>query len=487
LQLHTTDLKPGDVLGRYQLLLPIAESGKSQIWAARQRGHGGFQKVVAVKTIPRSAEDASNLEAMLFDEASLASLVRHPNVAETLDLGEREDGTLYLVTEWVNGESLDNILRASRSVGGIPMAIAVHLIIEACKGLHAAHVTCNAKGDPLGIVHRAVSLQNMLVTYSGAVKLIDFSVAKATQHIPQTRATGQAPGKLNYVPPEQVHGDKLDARTDVFAMGIVLYRITAGAHPFQSGNNAAKLVNVLSRRAVPPSAVVANYPKTLEAVVMKALARDRDQRFESARAMVLALQQSLPAIVQANSEKNTEVFMQRLFAKRIVERQEALLDALLVAEGTAQMLALGRDGTKEVCTVSSMSAVSVETGEGPDLVTDRPPTIVSLVPNRGKRRIAFVAMAAGIAGAIGASAFRQAPGSAPVAAAMVVPVWSPPAVSPRPPVVVQEQPAPVDQTQSPVGAASVAALASAEAALPGAAPTKKRGSVNVPKQEIDRR
>src|SRR5262249_13230853 len=160
------------------------------VWAARQSGTRGFQKLVAVKTILPSADDGHNLEAMLFEEASLASLVRHPNVAETLDLGEREDGTLYLVMEWVYGEPLDAILQAARGVGGIPIAIAVNMIMQACKGLHAAHTTCDAKGAPLGIVHRDISPQNLLVTYSGMVKLVDFGVAKATQQMSQPTALG---------------------------------------------------------------------------------------------------------------------------------------------------------------------------------------------------------------------------------------------------------------------------------------------------------
>src|SRR5258708_28206937 len=122
--------------------MPIAKGGMGEVWAARLSGTRGFQKMVAVKTILPSNEDGQHLEAMLFEEASLASLVRHPNVAETLDLGEREDGTLYLVMEWVDGEPLDQILRSARGGGGIPIAIAVNIIIQAGTGLHAAHTTC---------------------------------------------------------------------------------------------------------------------------------------------------------------------------------------------------------------------------------------------------------------------------------------------------------------------------------------------------------
>ncbi len=397
------ELKPGDVLGRYQLLMPIAKGGMGQVWAARQSGTRGFQKMVAVKTILPSHEDGQHLEAMLFEEASLASLVRHPNVAETLDLGEREDGTLYLVMEWVDGEPLDQILRTARSIGGVPIAIAVHLITQACKGLHAAHVACNSKGEPLGIVHRDISPQNLLVTYSGVVKLIDFGVAKATQQMSPPTATGEVKGKFAYMSPEQVHGEKLDARADVFAMGIVLYRLTTGMHPFKSDNPAATLRNILSSGPARPSDLVPLYPKALEDVVMKALARDRNDRFVSAHEMMLALEQALPREVQINSDKNTEVFLQRLFAKRIAERSDTLKSALLAADGSIAISTVDQAGTKQVHSQSTMRAVSVENGEPRLEVPDREPIIVSLAPRRRKSRVALAAIAACLVGAVGAS------------------------------------------------------------------------------------
>src|SRR5215471_2573132 len=153
-----------------------------QVWAARLTGTRGFQKLVAIKTILPSDGDLQQLELMLFEEASLASRIKHPNVAETLDLGE-QNGTLYLVMEWVNGEALDYILRAGREHGGMPIPVAVHLLEQACRGLHAAHEARDERGELLHIVHRDVSPQNLLVTYAGAIKLIDFGVAKATHKV----------------------------------------------------------------------------------------------------------------------------------------------------------------------------------------------------------------------------------------------------------------------------------------------------------------
>jgi len=363
LSLSTKELKLGDVLGRYQLLMPIAKGGMGQVWAARLSGTRGFQKMVAVKTILPSNEDAGQLEAMLFEEASLASLIRHPNVAETLDLGE-QNGALYLVMEWVNGEPLDFILRTARTVGGMPLPIAVHLIIQACKGLHAAHEARNAKGEPLGIVHRDISPQNLLVTYSGVVKLVDFGVAKATHQMTQPTALGQVKGKFAYMSPEQVHGEKLDARADVFAMGIVLYRVTTGKHPFKSDNPAATIRNILTTPPTLPSDVVPDYPKALEDVVMKALCKDKAGRFASAHEMMLALEQALPAAMRAHSDKNTEVFLHRLFEKRIAERNNALQGALDAADAGSVKTRI-KNPTRFPRSHSTMRAVSVDTLDTP--------------------------------------------------------------------------------------------------------------------------
>ena len=156
----------GNTLGRYELLLPIAQGGMAQVWAARLRGTRGFQKLVAVKTILAGAIDNTRLEQMFLEEAQLASQIHHPNVVETLELGEHE-GTLYLVMEWVDGEPLTQLLTQAHEHGGLPLPIAVNLIGQVCQGLQAAHGLCDEGGNLLGVVHRDVSPQNVLVTLSG--------------------------------------------------------------------------------------------------------------------------------------------------------------------------------------------------------------------------------------------------------------------------------------------------------------------------------
>ncbi len=358
---NSKELRPGDRLGRYQLLLPIARGGMGQVWAARRVGSRGAEGLVAIKTLLPTHEDSEQLQAMLRSEARLASQIRHPNVAETLELGEHE-GTFYLAIEWVEGEPLEQILRAARSMGGIPIPVAVHLIVQGLRGLHAAHEAHDDKGQLLGLVHRDISPQNLLVTYAGKVKLVDFGVAKATHRMSQPTAFGEVKGKFAYMAPEQVQGERLDARADVFAMGIVLYRITTGKHPFKSDNPAATIRNILSDGTTLPSALVPGYPPALEQVVLKALARDRQERFASAREMMEALETALPPAERAQGERETEPLLRRLFESRIAERAIALNAAIRRADGDVAALEL--IDPRYPMSHPSMRAVALRTSEG---------------------------------------------------------------------------------------------------------------------------
>src|SRR5687767_12981590 len=175
----THTLAPGIALGRYELLLPIAQGGMATVWVARQKGSRGFSRTVAVKTMLPNLSDDPQFEQMFLDEAALAARIHHPNVAEILDLGE-QDEILYLVMEWVDGEALSVLHKgAKKNDTHMPQRIALRMIAQACAGLHAAHELKDENEQLLGLVHRDVSPQNILVTYDGIVKLVDFGVAKA--------------------------------------------------------------------------------------------------------------------------------------------------------------------------------------------------------------------------------------------------------------------------------------------------------------------
>jgi len=239
-------LSSGSALGRYELLLPIAKGGMAEVWAARLHGTRGFQKVVAIKTILPGAIDDARMEEMFLVEAELASKIHHPNVVGTIDLGEHE-GVLYLVMEWVDGESLNVLMTKAASQGGVPLAIGVNLIGQACQGLFAAHNLRDDEGALLGVVHRDVSPHNLLVTFTGTAKVVDFGIAKATSLASSTEV-GEVKGKFAYMAPEQIRAQPVDARTDLFALGILLYQITTGRHPFRGENPGETLQNICAER-----------------------------------------------------------------------------------------------------------------------------------------------------------------------------------------------------------------------------------------------
>src|SRR5262245_32976362 len=318
----------GQVLGRYELLLPIAQGGMASVWAARLKGSRGFQKMVAIKTMLPGLVDDPEFERMFLDEASLASQVHHPHVIEIHDLGEAER-VLYIVMEWIDGEPLSVILKYAASRGGIPLPIAVHMAIQACRGLHAAHELRDDSGSIVGLVHRDVSPQNVLVTYDGVVKVVDFGVAKATNRASGETRAGQLKGKIAYMAPEQLRGDRIDRRADVFAMGILLYMMSTGRHPFRGDDEPYTIKQISSDEpAVPPTTLIANYPPALEQVVMQALAKDPAKRYPTANDVVVALSRAMPP----STDEEVAAFLRALLPDRLEKRKLTIKSALDAAD-----------------------------------------------------------------------------------------------------------------------------------------------------------
>jgi serine/threonine-protein kinase len=327
-QFHT-----GKMLGPYELLVPLAQGATAQVWAARTTG-SHLEKIVAVKAM--SAEvgvDDLDAESMFHDEARLVSRIRHPNVAALLDFGEDGD-VMYIVVEWVEGEPLQILMRdawgSGRSTGpagrGVPLPLAVRIVKQAAAGLHAAHDLCDDGGKPFGLVHRDVSPQNILVGYDGMVKVIDFGVAKATANMQRTRV-GQIKGKFGYMSPEQAAGNPLDRRSDVFGLGIVLYQLVTGKHPFRGDNEYATLVRIRDKApAEAPSAYLPDLPPSLEEVMLKALAKGRDERIPTMADFGRALERAMPPSARVDRELGT--FVSSLLSQRAAKRNNAIRDAL---------------------------------------------------------------------------------------------------------------------------------------------------------------
>jgi eukaryotic-like serine/threonine-protein kinase len=422
---QSTDLRAGSILGRYELLLPIAKGGMAQVWAARLRGSRGFQKLVAIKTILAGAIDNTRMEQMFLEEAQLASQIHHPNVVGTLELGE-ENSALYLVMEWVDGESLSVVLAKAIESGGLPLPIAVNLIGQACQGLYAAHNLRDESGNLLGLVHRDVSPQNILVTFSGTAKLVDFGIAKATSKSSGLTEAGEIKGKFAYMAPEQVRGHAIDARTDLFALGILLYLLTTGKHPFRGEHPGATVQNICGEHGpTPPSAFLPDYPSALEEVVLKALAKAPENRFASANEMLTALEDAMPGPLEASFEVEVADYLKRLFGPRATERRAAIRMAQEHADRQ-------RAESSSSISVGTLRAIAVDPRSGSSLPVG-PPSLTltshdasdSPPPQKSKLRpiaavaalLALLALGGGIRQlASGSSSMGQAAGSSPVPA-----------------------------------------------------------------------
>ncbi|WP_081426313.1 serine/threonine protein kinase [Sorangium cellulosum] len=345
------ELLPGKELGHYELLLPIAQGGMATVWAARRKGLRGFQKTVAIKTMLPSLSDDPQFETMFLEEARLASGIHHPNVAEILDLGEQND-VLYIVMEWVDGEALSVIARAANKSGvAIPLRVALRILSRACLGLHAAHELRDPQNDDLllGLVHRDVSPQNILVTYDGHVKLVDFGVAKATNRAHNDTTAGQIKGKVPYMSPEQARGERVDRRTDIFAMGIVLYKLTTGEHPFAAENDLLTLKQIISRPALAPRLKNPDFPAELEHVLMTCLQKDPDHRYQTMLELETALE-SVLAKEPPVTDHDVGAFVRGLLGERNQRRRAALRDTVRALDERASRppeLMLLRDSISE--------------------------------------------------------------------------------------------------------------------------------------------
>jgi len=282
------------VLGRYMLCDVIGGGGMAKVHIGRVIGAAGFSRVVAIKRLhPECALDPQ-VSAMLIDEARLVSRIRHPNVVPTLDvvaIGEE----LLLVMEYVHGISIAQLNRLARAKNErVPLAIASRLIIDVLAGLSAAHEAKSERGRLLDLVHRDVSPQNVLVDVSGLARIVDFGIAKAEGKLVMTRQ-GQIRGKLDYMSPEQIRGDDVDRRTDLYAVGVVLWELVCGRRLFErQPKDLAKLVQEPRTRIDRPSKHRGEDAAPLDRVLERALATNRDDRFSDADEMAAAVGAACP-------------------------------------------------------------------------------------------------------------------------------------------------------------------------------------------------
>jgi serine/threonine-protein kinase len=302
------------ILGRYALYDKIASGGMATVHLGRLLGPVGFSRTVAIKRLhPHFAEDPEFV-SMFLDEARVAARIQHPNVVPTLDVVTVE-GELFLVMEYVQGESLARLTRAAAAANEhVPPSIATTVMVGVLHGLHAAHEAKNDRGEPLGLVHRDVSPQNVLVGVDGVPRVLDFGVAKAAGRIQSTRE-GQLKGKLPYMAPEQVRG-KTSRASDVYAASVVLWEVLCGRRLFVGENDAELVAKVIEGCKVPPSQHAPGLPAAIDAIVLRGLEVDPSRRFATAREMARALAEAVPVMEASRIGEWVEQMAKEILTER---------------------------------------------------------------------------------------------------------------------------------------------------------------------------
>jgi serine/threonine protein kinase len=323
--------------GRYVLVRRRATGGMAELFVAIQRGQGGFEKLVVVKRVLPALlalGGGGALVEMLMHEGRVMAALSHSNVAQIFESGE-VDGAHFIAMEHVHGEDLRSIARQMRrrSLVEFPVEHALSIVLGVCAGLAHAHERRGLDGEPLGIVHRDVSPQNVLGTFAGEVKLVDFGIALSrARPDPETRPA-RPRGKLPYMSPEQARGEPVDGRSDVFAAGIILFELTTGRRLFKAPSDRETLELLCDRPYPRPSDVQPGYPPELEAIVTRALAKDRDERWRSARDMQAALEEFVRMERVPTSAAALSALMRSLFEEELAREEGALAEGRRAVEG----------------------------------------------------------------------------------------------------------------------------------------------------------
>jgi serine/threonine protein kinase len=337
--------------GKYSLLGHLATGGMAEVWLARQLGMEGFEKIVVIKRARPELTDRETTRLFL-DEARLVATLQHPNIAQVYEIGS-VGGSFFFVMEYVDGADLRRLIEAAVAKRHrIPLADAIYIIAHVCTALHYAHEKHDLDGRALQIIHRDVSPSNVLISHDGAVKVCDFGVAKAHSRETDSTQRGVLKGKFSYMSPEQCQSKPIDRRSDVFSLGILLYELTTLTKLFRANGDFALLQQIVEARVMPPSSRLPNYPPELEHIVMKALAKEPSERYQTAQALQLDLEEFARENKLAMSSVRIARLMTTLFEKRNdgwIRAQRAhrdhFVEAMATPGGTSDMPAFLADGS----------------------------------------------------------------------------------------------------------------------------------------------
>jgi serine/threonine protein kinase len=363
----------GKRLGKYEILALLALGGTAEIYLARIGGAAGFEKYVVVKCLHDHLADDPEFVKMFLDEARLGAMFDHSNVVQTFELGEHEN-RYYMVMEFLAGLSLAMVVRRAgeRLPGGLtPVPLVLNMAAQACAGLHYAHERI-ANGKPLNLVHRDISPQNLVISFEGIVKVVDFGIARAELRDTKTKA-GTIKGKFAYMSPEQCVAANVDRRTDVFALGVIVWELLTGKRLFKR-NSPYDTYQAVIECAVPlPSSLNVQLDPAIDQIVMKAVAKDKDQRFATAEAFGDAMIGYLHHRAKSSGPGEISRFFDQHFGQEIEEHGERMreliagrADSLDLSWGVEEDEKKGAETVDlggKIETMDSLDVVEVQTGD----------------------------------------------------------------------------------------------------------------------------
>lgn len=310
--------------GKYRLIDRIAVGGMAEIFLAYQVDGEGLERPVVIKRIRPHLSKHATFVKMFLNEARLAAQLNHPNIVQIHDLGKIGE-SYFIAMEYIFGRDMRKVIPKAEELGiAFPLVYALRIASDVCSGLHYAHKKVDLYGNPLNIVHRDVTPENIFVSFDGTVKLLDFGIAKAANQVEQTRS-GELKGKLSYMSPEQCHGRVLDCRSDIFSVGVVLYEWLTGFKLFTGESEVAVMRSITDGKIYAPSYFKADIPEPVEAILMKALEKDRDKRYQTAGEMRAAIDAFLSTYEFTPTPLHLSNFLRQLFHDELQEEQGRLV------------------------------------------------------------------------------------------------------------------------------------------------------------------
>ncbi len=359
--------------GKYTLIDRIAVGGMAEIFLAQQAGLDGFEKTIVIKRIRPHLSKQTSFVRMFLNEAKLAAQLNHPNIVQIYDLGRIAE-SYFIAMEYIFGRDMRRIIPKADSLEiPFPMVYALKIASSVCEGLYYAHQKADPYGNPLNIVHRDVTPENVFVSFDGTVKILDFGIAKAANQIEQTGA-GEIKGKLSYMSPEQCRGIPLDCRSDLFSLGVVLFEWLTGFKLFTGDSEVAIMKSIIEGKIYAPSYFKADIPRPVEDILMQALAKDREERFQTAWDMQYAIDRFLTQNEFTPSNIHLSNFLKQLFHDELEEEKARVAQRVQLSAPCASLSAAAAASNDAAAPpeidpapsapASQRSAITIDLGDG---------------------------------------------------------------------------------------------------------------------------